>query len=104
MAETVEDTLRIDLWLWRARFFKTRALASEHVGKRGIRISRHGQTRRVNKPGTSVMVGDILTFTRARVVQVVEIAGLGTRRGPASEAQLLYIDRSSDEEDGPAHV
>ncbi|MEM7768286.1 MAG: S4 domain-containing protein [Pseudomonadota bacterium] len=99
-----DDTLRLDIWLWRARFFKTRALASAHINKRGVRVSRHGQTRRVDKPGATVTAGDVLTFTRTRIVHVIEIAGLGERRGPADESRTLYIDLSGDEEDGAANV
>lgn len=93
--ETIETT-RLDVWLWRARFFKTRALAGTAVSKRGVRISRFGQTRRTSKPGASIAVGDILTFTRARHIQTVEVAALGERRGPASEAQGLYRDVGDD--------
>lgn len=98
------DTLRLDLWLWRARFFKTRALANQHVGKRGVRITRHGQVRRVDKPSATVTAGDILTFTRAKQVHVVEIVGIGHRRGPASEAQALYMDLSDGDEEDTSHV
>ena len=84
------ETVRLDVWLWRARFFKTRKLACEAVEKRGVRITRSEQTRRVSKPGTTVGTGDVLIFTRARRIQSVEILDIGTRRGPASEAQALY--------------
>ena len=49
---TDTPSLRLDVWLWRARFFKTRALSGAHIRKRGARITRNGLTRRVNKPGT----------------------------------------------------
>lgn len=84
------DTLRIDIWLWRARFFKTRRLASEQVSRRGVRITRAGQTRKITKPGTTIAVGDIVTFGKSVHIRTVEVAGLGTRRGPAAEAALLY--------------
>lgn len=84
------ETVRLDVWLWRARFFKTRKLACAAIEKRGVRLTRGGQTRRISKPGTSVAAGDVLIFTRARHIQTVEIRNIGTRRGPASEAQALY--------------
>lgn len=102
MAADGAETLRLDVWLWRARFFRTRSLASQHVSQRGVRITRHRQTRKVDKPGTSIVVGDVLTFTRARQVQTIEIAGLGSRRGPANEARTLYISLSEDKDDDGA--
>ena len=90
MADLQVEGLRLDVWLWRARFFKTRALATDHVSRRGIRISRNGETRKTTKPGTRVGVGDLLTFSRVQRLDMVEIVALGIRRGPASEAQALY--------------
>ena len=81
---------RLDVWLWRARMFRTRSLSTDHVRRRGVRVSRAGQTRRVDKPGASVTIGDIVTFGRGDDVRSLEILGLGTRRGPADEAQTLY--------------
>lgn len=96
MSDDKLDTARVDVWLWRARFFKTRALAGQAIGKRGVRITRFGNTRRVSKPGTGVAVGDVLTFTKGTHIQVVEILALGERRGPASEAQGLYRHQDAD--------
>jgi len=93
----VDETLRVDIWLWRARFYKTRALAGAQIKKRGVRISRHGQTRRTDKPGASIAIGDIVTFGRAPRIRSVEVLGLGVRRGPAEEAQSLYRDVGEDE-------
>lgn len=97
MSETPLDTARLDVWLWRARFFKTRALAGKVVSKKGVRLTRFGQTRRTAKPGAGVAVGDILTFTKGTHIEVVEILDLGARRGPASEAQGLYQRREDDD-------
>ncbi|MEO0466934.1 MAG: RNA-binding S4 domain-containing protein [Pseudomonadota bacterium] len=83
-------TVRLDVWLWRARFFKTRSLSSAAVTKRGVRITRHGQTRRTDKPSALASPGDVLTFTRARRIEVVEVVAVGERRGPAREAAELY--------------
>lgn len=90
MSADESDKLRADIWLWRARFYKTRALAGTQVKKRGIRITRHGQTRRTDKPGATVYIGDVVTFGRSPHIRTVEVLDLGTRRGPASEAELLY--------------
>lgn len=90
------ETLRLDVWLWRARFFKTRALATGHVRGKGVRISRGGQTRRTDKPGTAIAVGDIVTFSQSSHIRSVEILDLGTRRGPAAEAALLYKPVEAD--------
>lgn len=95
MTET--PTLRLDVWLWRARFFKTRALSGAHIRKRGIRITRNGQTRRVNKPGTSIAVADIVTLALGGHIRAVEVLDLGVRRGPADEAAALYQTLEMDE-------
>ena len=84
------DTLRLDVWLWRARFFKTRSLAASHVRGRGVRLSHNGQTRRVDKPGQGIAPGDVVTLVRGGHITSVEILELGTRRGPPAEAQALY--------------
>ena len=80
--------LRLDKWLWQARFFKTRADAAELIGKGRVRVNGARQA----KPGHGVAVDDVLTFPQSDVVRLIRIAALGTRRGPYSEAQTLYID------------
>ncbi|WP_375263515.1 RNA-binding S4 domain-containing protein [Palleronia sp.] len=82
--------IRLDKWLFFARFFKTRSLAAKTVTDGGIRVN--GQ--RVSKPSASVRVGDTLTFAQGRNVRVVTVRAPGERRGPAPEAQELYEDRS----------
>ena len=82
------ETLRLDKWLWQARFFKTRALAAEMAESGHLRIN--GQPTR--KPGAGVAVGDVLTFPQASRIRLVKIVALGLRRGPAPEAQMLYLD------------
>jgi len=86
----VSESCRVDIWLWRARFYKTRALAGIQIKKRGVRITRFDQTRRSDKPGTAIAAGDIVTFGKAPHIRAVEVIALGERRGPAAEAQLLY--------------
>lgn len=90
MSEEKLGGVRVDIWLWRARFFRTRALATDYVSRKGIRITRHGNTRKTDKAGLRVSAGDVLTFYKAKAIETVEILELGERRGPASEAQALY--------------
>ncbi|WP_114966857.1 RNA-binding S4 domain-containing protein [Alkalilacustris brevis] len=84
------ETIRLDKWLWQARFFKTRGLASRAVSNGQIRVN----AARVIKPAQAVGAGDTLTFALGRQVKVVRILALGLRRGPAPEAQALYDDLS----------
>jgi ribosome-associated heat shock protein Hsp15 len=82
--------LRIDKWLWHARFFKTRSLAARVVAAGSLRLN----GERVGKASALVRTGDVLTFPQGRRIRVVAVLALGTRRGPAPEAQALYDDRS----------
>lgn len=82
------ETIRIDKWLWFARFFKTRSLASKAITSGHVRLN----GTKIAKPATAVGVGDTLTFQQSRETREVRIDGLGTRRGPAPEAQTLYED------------
>ncbi|WP_421790572.1 RNA-binding S4 domain-containing protein [Hyphobacterium sp.] len=85
-----EEALRIDIWLWRARFFKTRAIATDYAAKGRIRIGTGDLVRRIEKPASQVRPGDVLTFRlRSRIVSL-KIESLGERRGPAAEARELY--------------
>ncbi|ROU03334.1 RNA-binding S4 domain-containing protein [Histidinibacterium lentulum] len=81
-------TLRLDKWLWQARFFKTRGLAAAIVSGGRVRVD--GSP--VSKPARAVGPGDVLTFPQGDAVRVVRILALGTRRGPAPEARALYED------------
>lgn len=91
-----ETSVRADVWLWRARFFRTRALSAEHVRTSGLRLSHGGSTRRIDKPGAVLAVGDIVTFGKGADILSVEVLGLGTRRGPAEEARTLYRPLESE--------
>jgi len=91
------DKLRVDKWLWQARFFKTRSLASGTVRAGHLRVN--GQ--KVSKPATNVKLGDVLTFAQGRDVRVVKLRAIGSRRGPASEAQTLYHDLTPEREKHP---
>lgn len=79
---------RIDKFLWFARFFKSRTLASGAVSDGLVRINGN----RCEKPSADVKSGDVLTFTLGNRVRVIKVVSGGTRRGPAPEAQLLYED------------
>ena len=78
--------IRLDKWLWYARFFKTRGLAQKACETGRIRVN--GQ--RVTKAHRAVGPGDVLTFVQGRVVRIVRILAVAERRGPAPEARKLY--------------
>ncbi|WP_116597515.1 RNA-binding S4 domain-containing protein [Primorskyibacter marinus] len=82
--------LRVDKWLWHARFFKTRSLAAKTVTGGAVRLN----GTRLAKSAVLVGSGDVLTFAKGDRVCVVRVLEIGTRRGPASEAQALYEDLS----------
>jgi ribosome-associated heat shock protein Hsp15 len=82
------EGLRLDRWLWQARFFKTRALAAMLASRRKIRVN----NTVISKAHYRVRPGDVLTFPQGKTVRVVRVIELGLRRGPASEALTLYED------------
>lgn len=82
--------IRLDKWLWHARFFRTRGLAAKVVGGGHVRVN----SIKVSKPAASVKPGDTLVFPQGRRVRVVRVAGEGERRGPSGEARALYEDLS----------
>lgn len=96
MSQTVPERQRIDAWLWRARFFKTRADASGFVQKRGVRVFRGAQALRAHKPSQEVQIGDVLTFVRKETPVVVEVLGVSPRRLSPEGARALY--RPKDDE------
>jgi ribosome-associated heat shock protein Hsp15 len=79
------DKLRIDKWLWSARFYKTRTLAAEEIGKGRVEVN--GQQV---KPAREVKVGDQVSVRREAVTRTVIVKGLSGVRGPAPVAQQLY--------------
>jgi ribosome-associated heat shock protein Hsp15 len=79
--------LRIDKWLWAARFFKTRSLAADAVEKGHVRIGGANV-----KPAKDVRVGDLVEVEIERIVWQVEVLGVCDVRGPASVAQTLYAE------------
>lgn len=85
-----DDARRLDLWLWFARFFKSRTLATRFVQSGRLRVN----NEIIKKAHHSLRAGDVLTFPKADRVRVVKLLELGVRRGPAPEAQALYEDLS----------
>ena len=81
------DSVRLDQWLWAARFFKTRSLAKQAVDTGKVDVG--GQRA---KPSRSVRIGDALRIDRAGEMFEIEILGLSDQRGPAQVAQLLYAE------------
>lgn len=86
--QTGAESLRLDKFLFQTRFFKTRTLAVEVILAGKVRIN--GQ--RTRKASAPVHVGDGLTFAQGDAIRVIRVTGLPVRRGPASEAQTLYVD------------
>lgn len=84
---------RIDKWLWQARFFKTRSLATKVVSSGAVRVN----SDKISKAAAAVGPGDVLTFPQSRQVRVIKILHTANRRGPAPEAQQLYEDLSPPE-------
>ena len=80
-----DEEIRIDKWLWAARFFKTRSLAAESVA--GGKIEVNGGRP---KPSRIIRIGDHLSVRRGVYEWTVIVKGVAKNRGPASEAQLLY--------------
>lgn len=89
--------LRIDKWLWHARFFKTRTLAAKIVSGGHVRVN----GSKIAKPSYSISPDDVLTFPQAKDVRVVRVQAMGERRGPAPEAQQLYFDMTEVKEKVP---
>ncbi|NCT84640.1 MAG: RNA-binding S4 domain-containing protein [Comamonadaceae bacterium] len=80
-------SMRLDKWLWAARFYKTRALAVDEINLGRVRIA--GQPV---KPSRDVKVGDLLTLRTGAVTREVAVLGLSAQRGPAPQAQALYAE------------
>lgn len=93
------NKVRLDKWLWAARFFKTRKLASEAIS--GGRV--HVNDLRV-KPAKAVVCGDMLMITRGMEHFEVEVMGLNDKRRPAKEAVLLYAETEESQQKRAAEV
>lgn len=92
----MSERQRIDIWLFRARFTKTRAGATRLVAEGGVRIIHDGVPRRLEKPSVEVAPGDTLMFPHGGKLRAIKVMALGARRGPASEARSLYSELDAD--------
>jgi ribosomal 50S subunit-recycling heat shock protein len=88
MSET--EACRVDVWLWRARFFKTRSLAARFVETGRVRLTRGPSESRIDKPARTLKAGDSLVFALGGRLIAVRVEQLGERRGSAGEARRLY--------------
>ncbi len=79
------DSLRIDKWLWAARFYKTRSLAAEEIGKNRVQVN--GQDAKASR---EVKPGDRVRLRQGHVEREVVVRGVSATRGPAPVAQQLY--------------
>jgi ribosomal 50S subunit-recycling heat shock protein len=86
---------RADVWLWRARFFKTRSLAARFVEEGRLRLVRGSDTVRLDKPSRQLRPGDGLVLALGGRLIAVKVEALGERRGPATEARTLYSELES---------
>ncbi len=103
MSSPSHDRQRLDQWLWHARFFKTRTLASALCRRSKIRVDGAVQ----NKAAASITPGQVLTFPQAGEIRVIKVLRLSTRRGPALAAATLYEDLTPPQErlkTGPGHA
>ncbi|MCU1237069.1 MAG: RNA-binding domain protein [Candidatus Solibacter sp.] len=87
------DVVRMDKWLWAARFFKTRALAAK-----ACELGRVESNEQIAKPARPVRVGDVLRIKNTGGEFVVDVLGLSDMRGPAAAAQLLYRETEASRE------
>lgn len=84
------DSCRADVWLWRARFFKSRTIAARFLEDSRVRMTRSGVETRLDKPSRTLHIGDELVFALGGRLIAVRLEQTGERRGPASEARSLY--------------
>jgi ribosomal 50S subunit-recycling heat shock protein len=85
-----DDSCRADVWLWRARFFKTRSMAAKFVDEGRVRFTRTGAEARLDKASRALKPGDELVFALGGRLIAVRVEAMGERRGPPPEARGLY--------------
>ncbi|MFM8820982.1 MAG: S4 domain-containing protein [Phenylobacterium sp.] len=98
MTEAVST--RADVWLWRARFFKSRSRAARFLDEGRVRLTREGLETRIDKCARPVRIGDRLVFAMAGRLTAVEVLAMGERRGPPAEARTLYRALEARDEAG----
>ena len=86
------EKIRLDTWLWYARFYKSRSLSSKAILSGKLRLN----SNKIIKPASKIKINDVLTINHVNAVRIIQIQSIGSRRGPASEAQALYNDLSPD--------
>ena len=86
------EKIRLDTWLWYARFYKSRSLSSKAILNGKLRVN----SNKIIKPASKVKINDVLTINHLDMVRIIHVQNLGTRRGPATEAQKLYKDLSGE--------
>ena len=79
------EKMRIDKWLWAARFYKTRSLAAEEIDKGRVQVNAQDV-----KPAREIKAGDSVALRQGPVLRVVQVLGLSMQRGPAPVARALY--------------
>jgi len=99
---TEAGSCRADVWLWRARFFKTRSMASRFVEEGRLRLTRAGSQGRIDKASRGLKIGDELVFALGGRLVAIRIEGFGERRGPPVEARGLYSLTDAAETAEPA--
>ena len=90
MSEGADEACRADVWLWRARFFKSRSLAAKFLEDGRVRMTRSGVQTRLDKPSRTLHIGDELVFALGGRLIAVRMEQAGERRGPPPEARALY--------------
>ena len=93
LEDTAVGTLRLDKWLWHARFFKSRTQAAAFCAEGRLRLNR----RHIDRAHAPVRAGDVLTFPLGKQIRVIRVRALGLRRGPPAEARQLYDDLAPPE-------
>jgi len=83
-------SLRLDLWLYRTRFFKTRTLATVFASRGKVRINRFGAVRRAKNGAAQLLADDVLTFVQKQRIIMIKVLAMPMRRGPAAEAVQCY--------------
>jgi len=98
------EACRVDVWLWRARVFKTRSQAAQFVDAGRLRRTRTGIEQRLDKASRSIRPGDVLVFALGGRVWTMQVVALGVRRGPPQEARALYAALDVAEAKPPPEV
>lgn len=88
--DSAAQRMRLDKWLWAARFYKTRAIAVQQIRRGRVRVD-----GREAKPAREISVGDLIDLRQGNLPRQVVVRGLSLRRGPATVAQQLYEETES---------